>query len=79
MTKLVEKIHKGYHRSKKRKHNLYVEELKVDTPLGTQRRLKQRAKLSLQDKLQILKRVVIDKEMEAEVAKEFRTSKARVS
>jgi hypothetical protein len=75
----VEKIHKGYHRSKKRKHNPYLEELVVDTPSGTRRSKKHRRKLSTQDKLLILKRVVLENELESEVAKEVRTTVARVS
>jgi hypothetical protein len=59
--------------------NVCKEELFVDTSIGSRRKGKHRKKLKTQEKLEILKKVVIEKEMEKEVAREFRISIARVS
>ena len=61
------------------KNNLYFEELEVHTPIGSRRWMKRRPKLKTEEKLEILKCVILENERQEDVAKMFRTSRARVS
>jgi hypothetical protein len=79
MTKLAQKIHKGYHRTRKRKFDCSKKEFVEETPPGSKRKSKRREKLDLKDKLAIAQKVVIGLETQAGVARNYQVSQARVS
>jgi hypothetical protein len=76
---LALKIQKGYHRTKARKLDIFKEDLKQDTPLGSRRKLKHKAMLDDTEKLEIAHKVIIGMEKHSEVASEYQVSNARVS
>ena len=79
IVRLAKKADKLYYGKNARDKKLEDNDFSVATPVMAMRRLKYRAKVSLDEKMEIIARSLIDKQTHAQIAQEFRISSKLVS
>jgi hypothetical protein len=78
-TSLASRIMKGYHSQKKLSSINSLSETFEETPIGQRKQRKRKAKIGVSEKLDIGYRVIMMKESQADLAKEFCVSRALIS
>ena len=79
VSQLAKGIEKHQHSHRSRLDRALNKTEKTETPVGLRRRGKHRAKITIDDQLEIAKKAILDCEPVRDLAKEYRVSQSRIS